>query len=454
MRSPVISKIVENGLCIGCGMCAAMCPDDVLKMSWNDYGEYNPIEAAECLKNCGICLKICPFSDDNDNEDVIGKRLFEEVPKIDHNPFTGYYLASYVGYSEDHRTTSASGGVATWTLETLLRKNIVDAVICVAPTGDPDKLFTFQIFDTVEGLRSGSGAAYYPVQMSDVIRHVLDEPRRYAITGLPCFIKAIRLAQARNEKLRKRIVATVGLVCGQLKSKLFTEYIASLTGIEGNVCSVYYRGKDPDQPASNYHYVLRNMDGDERRIFWNDGISNAWTNRWFTPMACDCCDDVFSECADVTFMDAWLPEYSKDGQGTSLVIVRAPWAQELIAQGEGIVLKPISIDRVVDSQRGVCLVKRDQLAYRLFLEEKSGRIRLVKRVAPHKTMNLIKRREMLLKDRMRGMSGENWIKMGGNLKLFHDSMRPELRNIQLIHTISKILILPKLSYRFVKRRLL
>jgi len=454
MRLPVISEIVENGLCIGCGMCAAMCPDDVLKMSWNACGEYNPVEEAECTKNCGICLKVCPFSDDNDNEDEIGKRLFEEVPEIDHNPLTGYYLTSYAGFSEEHRMTSASGGVATWVLETLLTENIVDAVICVAPTGDPDKLFTFHIFDTVEGLRSGSGAAYYPAHMSDVIRCALDEPRRYAITGLPCFIKAIRLAQARSDKLRKRIVATVGLVCGQLKSKLFTEYVASLTGMEGSICSVYYRGKDPAQPTINYHYVLRNINGDERRIFWNAGISNAWTNRWFTPMACNYCDDVFSECADVTFMDAWLPDYSKDGRGTSLVIVRAPWAKELLARGEGIVLESISMDRVVDSQRGVCLVKRDQLAYRLFLEENGERIRLVKRVAPHKTMNLIIRKEMLIKDRMRLMSVENWIRTGGNMELFHNSMRPEIRKLRFIHRISKILILPKQSHRFVKNKML
>lgn len=454
MRSPVISKIVENGLCIGCGMCAAMCPDEVLKMSWNAHGEYNPVEASECVKNCGICLKVCPFSDDNDNEDAIGKRLFEEVPEIDHNPFTGYYLASYVGYSEDHRMTSASGGLATWVLETLLREKIVDAVICVAPTGNPDKLFTFRIFDTVEGLRSGSGAAYYPAQMSDVIRCVLNESKRYAITGLPCFIKAVRLAQARNDKLRKRIVATVGLVCGQMKSKLFTEYIASLTGIEGSICSVYYRGKDPAQPAINYHYVLRNMEGDERRIFWNDGISKAWTNRWFTPMACNYCDDVFSECADVTFMDAWLSEFSKDSRGTSLVVVRAPWAQELLAQGKGIRLESISIDKLVESQRGVCLVKRDQLAYRLFLEKRVGKSHLVKRVVPHKSMNLITRKEMMLKDRMREKSGENWIKLERNLELFTNSMRPEIRNIRFLHRISRVLILPKQSYRFVKIRML
>lgn len=33
------------------------------------------------------------------------------------------------------------------------------------------------------------------------------------------------------------------------------------------------------------------------------------------PRACNYCDDVFAECADVTCMDAWLPEYSQDHRG-------------------------------------------------------------------------------------------------------------------------------------------
>jgi len=52
------------------------------------------------------------------------------------------------------------------------------------------------------------------------------------------------------------------------------------------VTGVRYRGKSPDQPAINYHYTFTTADGEERRIFWNEGISEAWTNRWFTPGAC------------------------------------------------------------------------------------------------------------------------------------------------------------------------
>jgi len=116
-----------------------------------------------------------------------------------------------------------------------------------------------------------------------------------------------------------------------------------------------------------------------RRIFWNEGNAEAWTNRWFTPEACNYCDDVFAECADVTCMDAWLPEYSRDSRGTNLVLVRSPAVREVLERGQGISLDPIPLDRVVQSQAGVVAVKREHLAYRLYLDRQEVP---EKRVAP------------------------------------------------------------------------
>lgn len=445
----VIETVVQKNLCIGCGLCAALCPQGILVMQWNHYGEYNPVEISPCTKECGLCLKICPFADSMENEDTIGKRLYGAVPGIRHRPETGYYLASYVGYSEKHRPTSASGGVATWLLEALLREDIVDHIICVAPTGDPERLFSFQVFGTAEDLRTGAGSAYYPVDLTKVIQQVLEVPGRYAVTGLPCFIKAIQLARQRNKRLRERIVVTVGLVCGQLKSRNFTDYIATLAGVRGEVTGVRYRGKSPDQPASNYHYTFTTADGEEQRIFWNEGIAEAWGNRWFTPRACSYCDDVFAECADVTCMDAWLPKYSQDRCGVSLTLVRSPAVREVIERGQGVHLDPIPIVQVVQSQAGVVAVKRRYLAYQLYLDQEQGQAVPKKRVAPARP-KIFLQQEITLKEQMRVSSRELWSTLY-DAKRLREVLQPELKRLATWRRISMTITLPVKILQYIRK---
>jgi coenzyme F420-reducing hydrogenase beta subunit len=438
MKRTVITEIVENDLCIGCGLCAALCPEEALEMAWNQYGEYNPVEVTPCSIECGLCLKICPFADHDEDEDTIGKSLYGKVQGIGHHPEAGYHLATYVGYADEHRPTSASGGVATWLLEELLAEGIVDYAVCVAPTGDPERLFNFAVFDTPESVKAGAGSAYYPVEMSGVIRNILETPGRYAVTGLPCFVKAIRLAQQKNPKLKERIVVTVGLVCGQLKSSHFTEYIASLADLPGKVKVVRYRGKDQDQPAINYYFAFTSETGEVRKIFRTEGISEAWSNRWFTPRACNYCDDVFAECADVTCMDAWLREYVKDSRGTSLVLVRSPQVQEVIAHGEDISLDPIPIGVIVESQRGVVAAKRRHIAFRLYLDQKSGKRVPKKRTLSKMSINIFLRRDVIIKDRMSAMSRDKWVEGMADAKNIREVLQRDIRRLAVGRFIGKI----------------
>lgn len=450
MKSPVIAKIVESDLCIRCGMCAGIYPQQILKMEWNLYGEYNPVKLQLCSRECGLCLKVCPFADNDENEDTIGKKLYGGVQGIRYLPETGYYLSTFVGYSEKHRLSSASGGITTWLLEKLLADNIVNHIVCVAPTGDPEKLFSFRVFNTAEGLRSGAGSAYCPVEMSGVIDHILNTPGRYAITGLPCVIKAIRLGQKNNSKLRERIVVTIGLVCGQLKSKHFTEYIAALADAQGTIFQIRYRAKTIDQPATNYHYIFSTSDRGERKIFWNDGIGEAWTNRWFTPNACNFCDDVFAECADVTFMDAWLPEYLNDFRGASLVLVRSLNIQEIINNGiqsGEISVNTIPVQKIIQSQEGLVQIKKHQIRYHLYLSQKRGKYVPKKRELP--TGFILKpllRKQIELKEKMRVASKTHWIEEKNhgeyNLETFRKGMGRYLVQLKKWELISRLILIP------------
>jgi coenzyme F420-reducing hydrogenase beta subunit len=425
MTSPVISRIVENDICIGCGFCAALCPDGVLKLMWNRYGEYNPFEAEFCKTECGLCLKTCPFADNNENEDSIGKRLYQDIPGMSYRSETGYALSSFVGYADKYRQGGASGGVATWLLENLLTKNIVDHIVCAVPTGDPDRLFSFKIINTAEEVMAGASSVYYPLEVSGIIKQILDMPGRYAITGLPCFIKALRLAQQRNVILKERVVITVGLTCSQLKSKHFTAYVSALSKANGKVEKAHYRGKSPGQPTSNYFFSFRTEKNEQTRIYWKEGIGQAWTSRWFTPNACDYCDDTFAECADVTCMDAWLPEYSQDTEGTNIVLVRSPIVLNLIQEGVGIQLNAITIEKVLQSQLRVVTIKRQHLACRLYLDRQRGRKIPRKRVTPAKP-HFIFRLEVQNNDRARLRVRNIWFE-NPNASFLRERMRLSMK---------------------------
>ena len=109
----VLTEVVEPGFCIGCGVCAAVCPSRGLDMQFNAFGEYIPVarDNASCPPSCQVCMTVCPFSDGSANEDDLSRELFGQTPEMKHVASAGYHLDCLVGSSriEGHRTNGASG---------------------------------------------------------------------------------------------------------------------------------------------------------------------------------------------------------------------------------------------------------------------------------------------------------------------------------------------------------
>ena len=384
--STVIDTTVASGFCCGCGVCAGVCPQQNLVMQLNEYGELNPVKISDCKHECGLCQKVCPFIDGNDNEDVLGKNCFGEINDIKHRSETGYYLSSGVGAVSDEgrRMASASGGLASWYLSELLLRDIVDAVICVGHSKG-ERLFSFFIAQTPEEVYSATGSAYYPVEISEMLHYIKNNPGRYAVIGLPCVLKGIRLAQKNLSWIRERVVMLIGLACSNLKSTRFVEYAAYKSGLQDKIAWCSFRYKSYDLPRNFFKLKFLDSYGNSSEIDWGKGqLWDMYLGRCLTLHACDCCDDMHAELADVTFMDAWLSEYNEEPRGTSLYITRNILADELLNNGVSkhvLQVEDIPIEKVILAQDSL-FWKRDLLRYRLTLMQENGENILKKRVDP------------------------------------------------------------------------
>ncbi len=356
-----------NHLCLGCGICAAICPQERIRMVFSARdGYFIPTAGFEdCEIACGLCERVCPFVPENPGPVDIAGQLFAKIPSIQKDDVLGYYLQTLAGYSTEHRPKSASGGLLTWILETLLRRGEIDGAVCVGPDPKSPLLFDFRICRSVEDIRACSGSCYQPVELSRALRQVLAQDGRYAVVALPCVARGLRLAMRSNDQLQARIHMIFGLVCGQMKSRHFIEYLVHKYAARDYPSRICFRHKRSNHPASDYAYRFV---WENRRILdlgWTEDIARPWGERWFTLEACDYCDDVFAECADAAFMDAWLPQYAADLRGHSLLLVRNPLVGKILPrmQDAPLTLEPIDRWAMLASQSGLIHQKRILTAY-------------------------------------------------------------------------------------------
>jgi coenzyme F420-reducing hydrogenase beta subunit len=371
--------VVAAGLCIGCGACAGA--DG--RLDWDRYGQLKPRGEWASKADAGFA-SICPFSPGAANEDDIAAGKFPEAPRRDDR--IGRFEEAYVGHvaEEGFRAGGSSGGMVSWVAAELLRRGLIDGVAHVAPA-DPEtdgRFFRFRIARSQAEIQEGARSRYYPVELSQVLAEIRNVPGRYAVVGVPCFVKAINLLRANDAVLRDRIAFTLGLFCGHMKSARFAESFAWQLGAPlDQVRAVEYRRKDPERPANWYTAHLTLADSSARWQDWWHLVDGDWGAGFFQNSACNYCDDVVAETADVSFGDAWVEPYSSDGRGTNVVIVRSPEIHEIVAgavRAARLKLQAVDSAFVVETQAAGMRQRREGLSYRLRIAPPG--LPLVKRV--------------------------------------------------------------------------
>lgn len=388
MNTPAIVRVIEGGYCIGCGACAAIAPDFRVEPTPRGFIEARSLPGDKDLR--ARASAICPFGD-APNETVLARELFADAPYSD--DAIGRYRGLYAGHSPKLRAVAGSGGGTRWFLAELLRRGAVEFVVSVNAKRAMEEgdLFSYRVFeDPNQYLENASTSAYYPVTLAALIEELRKRDGRFAITALPCFSRALRSLTRIDADLASRLVCISGIICGGLKGRRYAEYLADQMQVP-----------PPDLGAINFRGKSLSRTANEKCVeVWSSGQHDAnptavarvqdlrgtdYGAGYFKPLACDFCDDVFAETADVSFGDAWMSPYRDDPRGTSLVVVRTAWAQAIIEDGRNrgeLIMSELACEDVRASQMSGLRHRRQGLAVRLWLNALMLRWSPRKRVRP------------------------------------------------------------------------
>ena len=361
-----VGRVRDDGLCMQCGTCVAVCPSRAIALDWDVATGYRVVIDRALCTDCGSCLEACPGPGLDFRADAWWRERNAGAASRD---FLGPWRRLWFGWAADPevRYAGASGGVATAILTGLLEEGLADAVLAVGMSKERPLQAVGVVCRSPAAVAACRGSKYNVVAVNTLLRTVLEEPGRYVLVGLPCHIQGLRLAQRRSRRLGERVVLSLGIFCGLTCEPRATEVAALQAGLDpAELASVSYRG--PGWPGG-MRLVTR-----EGRVRWCE--YEQYFDRHLaarTPPRCRVCPDALAELADISVGDTWLERfYGSDG--VSDLIVRTP-AGELAAKAVAgrLRLQEASPDEMVASQAETYRVKRNILRGRQALRAVAGR---------------------------------------------------------------------------------
>ena len=321
--------VVRWELCHGCGTCAAACPTEAITMEILADGTFLPLVSADGCVQCGQCRSVCPANE-------YDPHWFDDLFPDDacHSVWTGPYLECWIGNSADAqvRYRATSGGMVTALLLHALRTGLIDGAVVVRAKRDNPFSAQATLASTEDDVLAAMGSKYVPVPINEVLRDLEKNNGKYALVGLPCHLRGLRMAQRANGHLGSAVRVVLGLVCSHTLQKHGLEYVLKKHGSNPeDVEELSFA--NAGWPGG---LTVRSVTGSTTFI---PRLKSLWTDTFgshvFTPRYCLLCPDLTAETSDITFADAWLPNIQRtDKDGTSLLLVRTHTGQELLASAQ------------------------------------------------------------------------------------------------------------------------
>jgi hypothetical protein len=169
------------------------------------------------------------------------------------------------------------------------------------------------------------------------------------------------------------------------------------------------------------------------------------TEMGFFNLGCHWCDDIFAECADVAFMDAWLPEYRKYPKGHSLLITRSHlvdryFQNELHSSSKTTSLETISMSQVLLSRKSQIANKREGILVRMKEAERSATPFPSRRTETfHLPNSIVNRWIYVLTWKMSHFSSRLWLDSEKNIEVFDK----KIKKYRVCYTFYRWLTVPQ-----------
>jgi coenzyme F420 hydrogenase subunit beta len=349
-----LAQIINNGLCHRCGSCVGICPTKVLTV---DEQEYPKITNLSACTDCDLCAKVCP-GDEFNYEDYFKKQF--DTP-ANYQSTQGYTKETVLAHACDPvtRENSSSGGLVTALLIDLLENKQIDGALVI--TADDEKLWKGKptIARDRESLIKSMKSKYAITATNSLFSEILSTPGKYAIVGLPCQIHGYIKAAELDNRLKERVVLTIGLYChAAIEHEAYETIWETLGDKTQNAKRFISRvGKHPGAP----HLEL--SDGTLYPVYF--GYKNGYKPssmevinvlyRIYTPERCLTCFDALAEFADISVGDPWMPRPNKDisfYDGWSFAFVRTSRGQEIMRKARE--RKAINTQTVPEYMANLC----------------------------------------------------------------------------------------------------
>ncbi|MGX9146851.1 Coenzyme F420 hydrogenase/dehydrogenase, beta subunit C-terminal domain [Mesorhizobium sp. 128a] len=316
-----LGEIVENGLCIGCGLCRSLVGPTEVEMVMTPEGRLRPV-ARKVLSSSTLTRinAVCPGTR------IAGPPQAQTDTATLTDTVWGPAERVSLGYAGDPavRFQASSGGVLTALGQFLLTSGRVKFVLHVSASRTAPMRSERRLSFDAASVLEGAGSRYGPVAPLEDFSDILARGEPFALIAKPCDITAVRNLALHDPRVDELMGYALSFACGGASDLSKSEQVLQRFGLSEDELALFrYRGYG--NPGLNR---IETKDGRAFQLtyrqLWED------EDKWMIQPRCKICPDAIGQVADVVATDAWLNGGpAVDDEALNGIIVRTPRGMEL-----------------------------------------------------------------------------------------------------------------------------